>query len=64
MQLGRRHRVSLALTIVVAALGALPAEAGEPTDPLAGWSIYGGVGASNAGLFTSGNEVAVQLIEV
>ncbi len=57
MQLGRRHRVSLALTIVVAALGSLPAEAGEAADTrvLSGWSVYGGVGASNAGLFTAGD---------
>jgi len=59
MQLGRRrHRDSVALMIVVAALGgSLPAKAGDATGTrdFAGWSIYGGVGASNAGLFTSGD---------
>lgn len=56
MQFG--HRDSVALMLIVAALGgSLPAEAGEASGSrvLTGWSIYGGVGAANAGLFTGGD---------
>lgn len=57
MQFGRL-RDPVALTIVMAALGgSLPAKAADIAEPrvLSGWSVYGGVGASNAGLFTSGD---------
>lgn len=58
MQFGRRLRDPVALTIVIAAVcGSLPAQAGDAVDArvLSGWSVYGGAGASNAGLFTAGS---------
>ncbi len=52
---GRRQ--SVALMIVVAAVGgSLPAVAGDTgSNDFTGWSVYGGVGAANAGLFTGGD---------
>lgn len=57
MQFGVGSRASVALTIVAALGGLLPAEAADATASrvLKGWSVYGGVGASNAGLFTTGD---------
>lgn len=57
MQFGVGNRASVAL-VLVALLGvSLPAKAGDAAEPrvLSGWSVYGGVGASNAGLFTTGD---------
>ncbi len=55
MQLGR-HRL-FAVAMILAAVGVpLPASAGDAASPeAAGWTVYGGVGAGNAGLFTAGD---------
>ncbi|WP_026792214.1 acyloxyacyl hydrolase [Pleomorphomonas oryzae] len=57
MQFGVGHRASVALMFVAILGGSLPAEAADATASrvLSGWSVYGGVGASNAGLFTTGD---------
>lgn len=49
------HRALSAVLTIAALGGSLPASAGDAAPALTGWSIYGGAGASNAGLFTGGD---------